>query len=208
LRLKTNKQQKETKTDAESITRQTKPSKTTAESVFCWPSTDGHGASHETALQQTNFSFVSYCQLEIASWLEMGVHVYFSSPRWEPHCTCEPCVLPQSLWAWVCINPFVSGRHCSVSSIPGFYTLSASTSTQLPEPWGEGLVKVITFRKWCSKVSRSQHTFWFWVSVFVPISCRRKCLWLIMGRMSLGLPLSGQQYLFFSLGKQVDLWPV
>lgn len=33
---------------------------------------------NETHLEKTNFSFASRCQLEIASWLEIGAGVHFS----------------------------------------------------------------------------------------------------------------------------------
>jgi hypothetical protein len=34
----------------------------------------------------------------------------------------------------------------------------------------------ISFRAECPKVSHSMHDVWLWVSVFVPIGCRRKIL--------------------------------
>lgn len=67
-----------------------------------------------------------------------------------------------------------------------------------PEPWVNGFDGDTPFRANCSKVwSHSLHNFWQWVSVFVPICCKRKLLWWWLSkvliyeysRMSLGVIL-------------------
>jgi hypothetical protein len=65
------------------------------------------------------------------------------------------------------------------------------------EPWVEGCDRDIPFRAECSKVSHSLHIIWLWVSIFIPIYCRRKLLWWWLSktliyeysRMSLGVTL-------------------
>jgi hypothetical protein len=47
----------------------------------------------------------------------------------------------------------------------------------LPESWGEGLDEDNRIWAECFLLSCSRHIAWLWVSVFVPIFCRRKLLW-------------------------------
>jgi hypothetical protein len=61
------------------------------------------------------------------------------------------------------------------------YTLSASSSTELPELCREGFDGDIHIRLSVPR-SRSLHTVWRWVSVFVPICYRRKLLWWWLSR--------------------------
>ena len=51
------------------------------------------------------------------------------------------------------------------------YNLPASSSVEITGPQSEGFNEDITFRSECSK-----STFQLWVSVFVPISRRKKLL--------------------------------
>ena len=81
--------------------------------VVCVPS--------ETLLEKTVlfffFSFASSYQLDMASELEMRARVHFFQ-HWD-HIWCRPtealCMLPQSLWALVCIGPAVFRKPCFLS---------------------------------------------------------------------------------------------
>lgn len=103
-----------------------------------------------------------------------------------------------------------------VSSSPlvlrGFF---ASSSVPFPDPRGEEFDGNISFRADYSKVSHSLHNVWLWVSVFVPICCRRKiaCWWLSKALMYVfsRMPLVVISLLcFFSrtvtFGFSPDLW--
>lgn len=58
-----------------------------------------------------------------------------------------------------------------------FPPLSASSSMVFPELWGGEFDGDISFKADSSKVSHSLCVVWLWVSVFVRICFKRKCLW-------------------------------
>jgi hypothetical protein len=82
----------------------------------------------------------------------------------------------------MCVNPVVSRRPCFlVSSIASAsYTLSFSSSTEVPKHIREEFDGDILFRTKCSKVSPNLHIVLFQVSALVSIYCRKNLLfqWL------------------------------
>lgn len=91
---------------------------------------------------------------------------------------CRPCDWCHSLWVYVCVIPAVFRRPCFL----GLFSI----------------LRRSLFKTDCSKVSPSLHIVQLWVSVFVPIYCRRGllCRWLSetlickYSRMLLGVILS------------------
>lgn len=92
--------------------------------------------------EESNFSFVSNCPLEIASESGMGAYVYFPSQNWDSICLTLMqywCMLPQSQWIHRCISNAMLKRICShcvfysnriLISINS-YSLYASTSRRI-----------------------------------------------------------------------------
>lgn len=113
----------------------------TIEFILCWPPTaEQQGLpwsvaciSRETRLEKTNVSTVSSYQLEVASGLRMGAHVYFPSWHWGPVWLSPEqalWVLPPSLWVHIVRQ---SSRVRSLTSLvfpsSGSYGLSTWTSS-------------------------------------------------------------------------------
>lgn len=93
----------------------------------------------ETLLENTNFSFMNGYQLEIDSGLKMEICVYYPSQPWGAagawvaycHHLCDSLCVTALLSILVCLEGLVS----LVSTIPtGSHNLSASTSSEFPEP--------------------------------------------------------------------------
>lgn len=92
------------------------------------------------------------------------------------------CTLPQSpMGSHVHRSCWFRGT-CSPGALRPLWLLhsSASSSSGFPGPWEEGFDGDILFRAEHSKVSCPLHTVRLWVSVLVPICCKRKLLqwWL------------------------------
>ena len=85
-----------------------------------------------------------------------------------------------SLWLTLGIFPWLGLRQPWVGKLgEGFPKPSSASSSSagLPESWGEGLDEDNRIWAECFLLSCSRHIAWLWVSVFVPIFCRRKLLW-------------------------------
>lgn len=103
----------------------------------------------ETPLEKTNFSFMSGCQLEIASRIGTEAHVHLPSQHWDssrPRPVQALCMLPKSPWDSTCISQAVFGGD-------------------------------IPFRSECSKVFHSLCLFQLWVFAFITNWCKRKLPW-------------------------------
>lgn len=90
-----------------------------------------------TPLEKNNISSPCRDQLDIISWLGMGLCVQF------PLSVLGNCAdLSQSLWVPVAILPVVSGRCVSLESspTPASYNLSASSSTLISQHWGRSFM--------------------------------------------------------------------
>lgn len=157
------------------------------EFILCWSSGMWPALEYNWYIQGhfivgNESSFLSGHQLQTPSWLGMKF------------CTHFPLVSPWPLSAWafeglVCGTlVFVSSymhQNCCVedtafleSSItPGSYNISASSSIQTPELWGKGFNEIVPFRTEDSKVSCSLYIVQLWVSVLVPLYCKKKVLW-------------------------------
>lgn len=103
----------------------------------------------KTSLKKCKFSFASRCQWEIMSWLGMETHT-------SSHCWCL-CMLPQSRWVLTCISTYKQCREDAVSLVLFILSCSCicsvSSSTEFPEPWGEGFDEDIIFKTPCSKIT-------------------------------------------------------
>lgn len=89
----------------------------------------------------------------------MGAPVCFPSQCWDPIClrsVLDLCMLPQSFWVHLCINPVVSTRSCFLGVFHPHWLLTMfffSSSTEIFEPQGKGFDGDIPFRNEWSKVS-------------------------------------------------------
>ena len=99
-------------------------------------------------------------------------------------CVQSLCLLPQSLWVHMCVSlQCLEGIASFVSSIlPGFCSLFASSSSGLPKPLGKWFDEDLPLRSEYSTICHSLHIAQLWVSVFIPIYCRRKHLWWWLSR--------------------------
>lgn len=128
--------------------------------MFCWPSTAEHWTYirvvyflSETPLEKTKFLSSSSYQVHIATGLRMaGMYLLFLSIRspsgadsLRPHLCCLCLRGFLCTLGLLCLKGLVS----LVSSIPsGTKALSASSSEEFPEPWGEGFDRDIPFKNW------------------------------------------------------------
>jgi hypothetical protein len=82
----------------------------------------------------------------------------------------------QCLSVYLCFHPVdIEGLVSLGSSIcSGSYILSTSFSTEFPEPSEEGYYGHTQCRPECSNVSHSLNVVCLWVSVSVPMSCKKK----------------------------------
>lgn len=89
---------------------------------------------------------------------------------------CRPCPRCLSLGELICASIVLclEGLVSLVLSLPND---SHSLSTGFPEPWENGFGGVILFMTACSTVSHSLPVIWMWISVSVPLYCRKKILW-------------------------------
>ena len=136
--------------------------------------------------RKIKFSTVSSYKLQIVSGLGMqacvtslfsaGIPFDLDSMGSMPR-PLDPCLLPQSLWVQMFVILMrLEGLVSFVSSIPSSsYNLSASSSSGFPKPQGRGSVQKSC---WGLSVKRSftPQILRVWVSVFLPIYYRRKCL--------------------------------
>lgn len=90
-------------------------------------------------LEKMNLSFANRYQLQIASWLGVGVHVYSPSPvstgtpsSWN---ACRPWTSYHHLWVYMCLGPGVSGRHCFLWVIHYFWLLKPFRLLLHIDPW-------------------------------------------------------------------------
>lgn len=123
-------------------------SKNTFQFILCWTSTKGHRTtgpddlkcgliSSETSFGETKFSFVSRCQLEIASWLGKGAYVDFPSQCWHlPHlCRGRPHICSHGLSSHVHQSyGFWKMTSWVLLITSGSDNLSTLSSTWFPEP--------------------------------------------------------------------------
>lgn len=80
----------------------------------------------------TKFSFMSGCQLEMASWLVLGYHVHapFRAGTISSWNLCRACAFCLRLWKSPCVSVLLCMEHVDflMSYIPsGSYNLSASS---------------------------------------------------------------------------------
>lgn len=94
----------------------------------------------KTSLKKCKFSFAGRCQWEIMSWLGM-VSLHAATVSVSSH-------MHQYIRT-------VSGRRCFLVlfTLSCSYDRSASSSTEFPEPWGEGFYGDIIFKTPCSKIT-------------------------------------------------------
>lgn len=109
------------------------------------------------------------------------------SQSWDPiwlEAVQAMCVLSQLQWVHMCVRSYVCQLicvsvllclACFLGVIRPLWLLncSASSSTWIPEPWGETFDEVIPVRTECSRIFHSA----LWVSVLVPSYCKRKLPW-------------------------------
>lgn len=119
---------------------------------------DGVCIPSETPLEKTNFFFASVYRLELASRLGMAdVFNPLLSPGsvlaldlWRPYACCHS--LFEFIYTSVlqCLEGLVS---LVFSILVASHNLSTASSSDFPEPWGEGFGGAIPFRTQCSRVS-------------------------------------------------------
>lgn len=85
------------------------------EFVLYWPTTPEHfDTTRENPLKKTFFPFISWHQLQIISWLGMGI-VSLPPLNGRP-LSLKPiqvlCMLLQSMWVYMCLCPVMFGRYC------------------------------------------------------------------------------------------------
>jgi hypothetical protein len=138
------------------------------------PTLDVANMLSETWWAKTIFSFVSNCQLGIASQLGMGVrvHLFTSAPgsclAWaclEPMCLASLCDFVYELTLsflkmFSLVSSFLSGSY----NLPNFLHISLSTESR-------GLMKTSHLVWSIPKISQALNIVQLWVSVLVSIYC-------------------------------------
>lgn len=101
----------------------------------------------------------------------------FSLSAWSPSgwILCRPCAYFLNLWVHMCVSPVGSVRHCFLAGIHKLWLLKSFSLLVYLDHWA--LREEFDDLGLNAPKSLTLHSVHFWVTVLVPIWCKKKLLW-------------------------------